>query len=64
MVGNLWVQSSLIVVANYHFSSRKGSLDVVDYLLKQEGCNIDVTDDFGQTPLHYAAGYVTIISVT
>ena len=33
---------------------RSSKLKVVKYLIEAQGCYADCTDNFGQTPLHYA----------
>ena len=40
------------------FSVRNGHLPVVQYLIERGQCYAMCTDNFGQTPLHYASTYV------
>jgi hypothetical protein len=37
-----------------HMACRRGDLDVVRFLIREAQCRIDITDDYGRTPLHDA----------
>lgn len=37
-----------------HYAAKKGHRHVCKYLVEEVNLNIDVRDDFGRTPLHYA----------
>ena len=55
--GNFAPEQSLLSIA-----SQNGHIDIVNYLIKQ-GATIDDQDDYGSTPLHYAArrGHLNVV---
>ena len=45
-----------------HLASSSGHIDVMQYLVKQNECNLDVFDRFGRTPLQDALGKILFVS--
>ena len=45
-----------------HLASSSGHIDVMQYLVKQNECNLDVFDRFGRTPLQDALGKISFVS--
>lgn len=42
-----------------YYIAREGKLNCVEYLVKL-GCNVNHRDQYGQTPLYYAARYIQL----
>jgi len=40
-----------------YYIAREGKINCVDYLVNL-GCNVNQRDEYGQTPIYYAARYI------